>query len=597
MEIESNPVFPIDLSIFKDQIRQSFLSILNKLPKVEKTLVLEKSFVSKLNYLTSRENLKELQIRKDLIMLNSSSFRSDSPIIIYIITPNEENVKIIEKHIETNMKDFESKNSGELNDKEKDSDKYHIIFIPKISGECYHFINNSKYKKYFNTHILNIDIYQLDNEILSLENHNAFRDIYLENNLNSISQLSRAIIKYETVFGKIKHKYSKGFFSKKLIEMLNREEEESNNLNNLNTENETLACFIFDRNIDMITPMCTNWVYEGVLDEFIGIDFDTMVVDSKILEKESKTSTVKIDLSSKDKFYSTVKDFNLGKIRSIFPERMAELNKENNEKLTKEKKTEKNLLNNHINILEYINKKQLKPIYKYYYNYEKSLLKGESSNKLFDFIDDEMSKKADKYNLLRILCLECAIHSGIKNKFLEQIKKDFLNIYGYEYLFLLRNLEKVGMLKVLDSQNFYTDANKKLQLIFGNVNLNEPNDTSYAYIGYSPIIIRLIEKGIAPGGWGNIKDVLKKIPGDSNFPTDESDIFSNNMDKQFILVVFIGGITYGELAGIRLLNKKNRNKKFIVITTGIINSKKIFNIIYNYKITKIFNNLILLFKN
>jgi hypothetical protein len=576
MEIESNPVFPIDLSIFKDQIRQSFLSILNKLPKVEKTLVLEKSFVSKLNYLTSRENLKELQIRKDLIMLNSSSFRSDSPIIIYIITPNEENVKIIEKHIETNMKDFESKNSGELNDKEKDSDKYHIIFIPKISGECYHFINNSKYKKYFNTHILNIDIYQIDNEILSLENHNAFRDIYLENNLNSISQLSRAIIKYETVFGKIKHKYSKGFFSKKLIEMLNREEEESNNLNNLNTENETLACFIFDRNIDMITPMCTNWVYEGVLDEFIGIDFDTMVVDSKILEKESKTSTVKIDLSSKDKFYSTVKDFNLGKIRSIFPERMAELNKENNEKLTKEKKTEKNLLNNHINILEYINKKQLKPIYKYYYNYEKSLLKGESSNKLFDFIDDEMSKKADKYNLLRILCLECAIHSGIKNKFLEQIKKDFLNIYGYEYLFLLRNLEKVGMLKVLDSQNFYTDANKKLQLIFGNVNLNEPNDTSYAYIGYSPIIIRLIEKGIAPGGWGNIKDVLKKIPGDSNFPTDESDIFSNNMDKQFILVVFIGGITYGELAGIRLLNKKNRNKKFIVITTGIINSKKIF---------------------
>ena len=576
MEIESNPVFPIDLSIFKDQIRQSFLSILNKLPKVEKTLVLEKSFISKLNYLTSRENLKELQIRKDLIMLNSSSFRSDSPIIIYIITPNEENVKIIEKHIETNMKDFESKNSGELNDKEKDSDKYHIIFIPKISGECYHFINNSKYKKYFNTHILNIDIYQLDNEILSLENHNAFRDIYLENNLNSISQLSRAIIKYETVFGKIKHKYSKGFFSKKLIEMLNREEEESNNLNNLNTENETLACFIFDRNIDMITPMCTNWVYEGVLDEFIGIDFDTMVVDSKILEKESKTSSVKIDLSSKDKFYSTVKDFNLGKIRSIFPERMAELNKENIEKLTKEKKTEKNLLNNHINILEYINKKQLKPIYKYYYNYEKSLLKGESSNKLFDFIDDEMSKKADKYNLLRILCLECAIHSGIKNKFLEQIKKDFLNIYGYEYLFLLRNLEKVGMLKVLDSQNFYTDANKKLQLIFGNVNLNEPNDTSYAYIGYSPIIIRLIEKGIAPGGWGNIKDVLKKIPGDSNFPTDESDIFSNNMDKQFILVVFIGGITYGELAGIRLLNKKNRNKKFIVITTGIINSKKIF---------------------
>ena len=198
MENEENPIFPIDLSIFKDQIRQSFLSILDLLPKVEKTLVLEKACVSKLNYLTSREYLKEYQIRGEFIILNTSSFISDSPIIIYIITPNLENVKIIEKHIETNMKDFETKNSGEINDKEKESDKYHIIFIPKISGECYNFINNSKYKKYFNTHILNIDIYQIDNEVLSLENNNAFRDIYLENNLNSLSQLSRTIIKYET---------------------------------------------------------------------------------------------------------------------------------------------------------------------------------------------------------------------------------------------------------------------------------------------------------------------------------------------------------------------------------------------------------------
>lgn len=575
MDSEENPIYPIDLSIFKDQIRESLLSILNSLPKVEKTLVLEKSCVSKLNYLTSRENLKELQVRKDLIFLNSTSFISDSPIILYLITPTLENIKIIEKHIETNMKNFESKTSGEINEKEKDVDKYHIIFIPRISGECYNFINNSKYKNYFNTHILNIDIYQLDKEILSLENDKAFRDIYLENNLNSISALSRAIIKYQTVFGKIKYYYSKGFFSKKLVEMLKREEELNNKNNNLNTENETLACFIFDRNVDMITPMCLNWVYEGVLDDFFGIDFNVLNIDAKILEKESKTNMIKIDLSSKDKYYTSVKDFNLGKIRNIFPEKMAELNKDNNEKITKEKKIIKNSLNNHINLLEYINKIHMKPIYKFYYFFEKSLLKGENNYKFFDFIDDEISKKADKYNLLRIFCLYMGIHSGIKNKLLEQFKKDFLNTYGYQDLFLLKNLEKIGVLKQSDGQNYYSEANKKLQLIFGKVDLNEPNDISYSYIGYAPIILRLIEKGISPGGWGGIKDVLKKIPGDSNFPTDESDILSNNIDKQFILVVFIGGITYGELAGIRLMNKKNRNKKFIVITTGIINSKKI----------------------
>ena len=577
MDNEENPIFPVDLSIFKDQIRQSLLSILDTLPKVEKSLILEKSCISKLNYLTSLESLEERQVRKDITILKSASFISDSPIIIYIITPNLENLKIIEKHIETNMKNFSSNN---ISDPDNDSDlkKFHIIFIPKISGECHNFINNSKYKKYFNSHILNIDIYQIDKEILSLENNNAFRDIYLDNNLNNLSALARSIIKYETVFGKIKYKYSKGLYSKRLIEILNREEEKLNNAGNaLNNEDETLACFIFDRNIDMITPMCTNWIYEGVLDDFIGIDFNTMMsVDSKILDKDKKNNIIKIDLSSKDKFYTNIKDFNLGKIRNVFPEKMAELNKENKEKLTKEKKIEKNFLNNHINILEYITKKQVTPIFKFYYNFEKILLKGESNNKIFDFIDDEMSKKADEYNLLRILCLECAIRSGIKNKILEQIKKDFLNIYGYDKLFLLKNLEKVGLLKVPDNQNFYNEANKKLQLIFGNVDLNEPNDTSYAYIGYTSILIRLLERGIQRGGWNGIREVLKKIPGDSNFPTDESDIFGNKMEKQFILVVFIGGMTYGELASIRLMNKKNRNKKFIVITTGIINSKKIF---------------------
>ena len=581
MENEDNPVNPIDLSIFKDQIRQSLLNILDTLPKVEKTLVLEKSCVSKLNYLTSLESLKERQIRKEITILNSSPFVSDCPIIIYITTPKLDNVKIIEKHIESNTKEFGTKDSNETQDKES-LNRYHVIFIPKISGECYTFIDDSKYKAYFNTHILNIDIYQLDYDLLSLENNSSFRDIYVDKNLNSLSSLSRAIIKYETVFGRIKYKYSKGFYAKKLIEILNREEEASNN--NLNNDNETLACFIFDRNVDMITPLCTNCVYEGLLDDYLGINFNVVNVPTKILKKESKSETLKLDLSSAEKFYTSIKDFNFKKIKTYLPGRLAELNKENSEK---EKNPEKNSLTNHINISDYISCKQKLPIFKYYQNFEKSLLKGELPNKLHDFFEDEMGKKANEYNLLKMICLESIIHSGIKYKIYEQIKKDFLNVYGYQEIFLWHNLEKVEMLKPQDSNNFYSDANKKLQLIFENVDTNEPNDISYTYNGYAPIIVKLIEKSISQGGWNVIKDLLKKIPGETNFPSDETDIYSTSVDKQFILLVFIGGITYGELAAIRLLNKKNRNKKFIVLTTGMINTKKIFDSLKNgeYSVT------------
>ena len=70
---------------------------------------------------------------------------------------------------------------------------------------------------------------------------------------------------------------------------------------------------------------------------------------------------------------------------------------------------------------------------------------------------------------------------------------------------------------------------------------------------------------------------MKKIPGETDFPADENEMISDNHEKKFFLVVFIGGITYGELGAIRYLNKTNKNKKIIVLTTSIINTKKIFN--------------------
>ena len=108
------------------------------------------------------------------------------------------------------------------------------------------------------------------------------------------------------------------------------------------------------------------------------------------------------------------------------------------------------------------------------------------------------------------------------------------------------------------------------------MDLNEPNDISYSYSGYAPISVRLIEKAITKG-WKSIDDVLYKLPGEYEYPKDESEVLKESKDLKYFLLIFIGGITYGELSAIRYLNKKLKNKKFIILTTGMINYKKIFN--------------------
>ncbi len=110
-------------------------------------------------------------------------------------------------------------------------------------------------------------------------------------------------------------------------------------------------------------------------------------------------------------------------------------------------------------------------------------------------------------------------------------------------------------------------------MIKEDVNIMEPDDTSYVFGGFSPITIRLIECAVKKG-WNSIKEVIRKLPGDFDFPVYEKEVTNPRNKKNFILLVFIGGITYAEISAIRFLNNNMKEYKFIILTTHIINGKK-----------------------
>ena len=596
---EENPVDPIDLSIFRENIENNLLRILESLPKFKKTIILDISSISKLNFITTLEKLKSANVQKEII-LKSGRIMVETPILVYLIPPKKECLQIIEKHIEANNKNLTQGVDNNIEegkiDESKANKEYHIIFFPKITNECQSLINDSLYRAYFNVYNLNMDIYPLDYEIMSLQDDNSFHQLYVTNNYNSLFLLNRAIIKYETVFGKIKYKYYKGDLAKKLNKMLCEEE---NNVN-LEEEPKTLACIMMDRTIDMITPIITNHVYEALLDDNFGIDFNIIKVSPKLLEKDVKAESIKLDLSKNDKFYTKIKDYSFNQIRSYLPARLQEHNKiiDETKKKTRDLskiqadlenvskiKEERASLTNHINLADFISKKERLPITRFYYMYEQGLLFGDLPDKIQEFIFDEIRKKSDEYDILKIICLYSIVQGGFKSKIYDQLRKEFFLVYGFQELFMWRNLEKLRVLKAADNQNFYSSLNKKLNLMNDEeFDTKEQKDASYVYNGFCPIIIRLLEK-LVEKGWGSIKDILKELPGEMEIPNEETEIISQKTEKQFILLVFIGGITYGELAGIRYLNKKIRNKKFIILTTNIINTKKMFDALKQGKYT------------
>ena len=76
--------------------------------------------------------------------------------------------------------------------------------------------------------------------------------------------------------------------------------------------------------------------------------------------------------------------------------------------------------------------------------------------------------------------------------------------------------------------------------------------------------------------------MLKAVPGDRFTAEKEKEILSNrealsereDKRKKIVLVYYIGGITFAEIAAIRFLSRQLRDKLLVIATTQIISGNK-----------------------
>ena len=480
-----------------------------------------------------------------------------------------------------------------------------IIFIPGESYNIIEYMISNDLLNRFNIYSLYINILPLDNDLLSLEKDNCFKEIYIDKNLTSISELASAFVKIESCFGKVKYKYIKGDNSKIFDTLVNEKEKE----NDLKVTDEILGMIVLDRSVDFLTTLTTNYTYEGLIDEFFGINLGCIKIKESFVKdikgkNPDQENTVTYSLSSfKNKFYSKigcmhyldVNDY-LIKVEDYFRE-IANKNNRSLEELshqTKELKlfmTEiKEPLASNKKIFTYIvnnitNKENL-----LFNKMEQLLLSGEFPPNLHLFYDDYICNKLDLNKILRLMAIESLTQGGVQDY--NNIKRDILNIYGYQNIFLFRDLEELGWLRGKTYiknliEMSYSQLFEKLELVNASPNEKKVENCSYILSGFCPISLRLIEKAVE-GKWNKIQDIIKKMPGECSFPIDETEISKPTKEVNTIFVVFVGGVTYSEIEGIRFLNRKfkeaydkNKNKKatrtqLIIVTTGILSTKKIF---------------------
>lgn len=389
---------------------------------------------------------------------------------------------------------------------------------------------------------------------------------------------------------------------------------------------------VIERDVDPITPLLTQLSYVGIIDDFFKFDHSLSSLESK---KDIKLNYVNDDIWQEIKYcnFGTIgptlnkmaKELQskydsrhtaetVGEIKS-FVESLSTL-QEN-----------QRLLKMHIllssDVLEEV---EINPELQFsrILELEQDILSDyvHSSELCLRLMDLIYENEVPRDKIVKLVSLIALCKRGIKDSDFESLKADLIDRFGIDTLFILHRLQKMKYLSNKSNGNTlllkkeYRSIAKWLETLPMDENENSnaeneassPTSLSFAFCGVVPITIRVLqllyERTILSKNYSSqqpfilsrepspvaTKELFEKMYGDKMVvqeitlvpkPSKKFRLKSdtNNSNKKIhrhpdiSLIIFIGGITLGEVAIVKHLQESLRlkgiYKRFIIIADGI----------------------------
>lgn len=360
---------------------------------------------------------------------------------------------------------------------------------------------------------------------------------------------------------------------------------------------------MFDREADFVTPLLSQLTYEGALDEHYGIRAGVVEFPKDVIGTDHPS---KVPLNSRDTVFDNIRNRHFAGVASHLVRKARELQdrKQSTSSMTPSQMKEfvtndlrtiqaiQKSLSLHISACEGITKNMRKD-FDVQLTTEHGLVTGAtSSSEAKSYIEDCVARQVPSKITLRLLCLYSITQNGLNKRDYESLSNQILKSHGYQHMLTLFKLKRMGLLVVEDTgeesakedkqkqvirqmvlsignkkSNSWCVLSKKLKLIPDaeeSIDLHNPTHTSYVFNGaYTPLIPHLISECLSKGA-GSIVDAVKLIPGasDISVPADGATI----PIPKVAVVLILGGITFAEIAALRLLSVSLSTKMIIAST-------------------------------
>uniref|UniRef100_A0A3B1JAS9 VPS33B late endosome and lysosome associated n=1 Tax=Astyanax mexicanus TaxID=7994 RepID=A0A3B1JAS9_ASTMX len=539
-----------DFSLLKRLARDQLIYLLEQLPG-RKDLFIDADLMSPLDRIANVTTLKQHEVDK-LYKVELKPIVSTADQLCFLIRPRIQTVKWISVNLD--------KAAGRLR-------RYKIIFTPQKLPEF-------------------------------------FRENFLEGDQRWVGAAGGALRLIHSLYGPFSKVYGIGQCAKMVYESWREQVEDGEQKTQ---QPEIGNVFLIDRDVDFITPLCSQVVYEGLVDDIFRIKCGSVEFGPEVT---SSDKSIKVMLNSQDKVFNEIRNEHFSNVFGFLSQKARNLQTAYDKRRgmdiqqmkafvseeLKGLKQEHRLLSLHIGASECIMKKKTKQDFQELLKTEHSLLEGFEVRECVSFIEEHINRQISMIDSLRLLCLLSLTENGDNCLFA------LVQSYGIEHLLTFSNLKQMGLLveqqpgetlTVMESKvgklvndktaGKLTDAfsslakksnfralSKRLVLIPKSgeeYDLRVPRDMAYIFSGaYVPLSCKLIEQVLERDGWTGLEEITRMLNGHE---------FAVSADSQrIVLVMFLGGCTYSEISALRFLGRE-RGYKFIVVTTAITNSGRL----------------------
>uniref|UniRef100_A0A0R3RG08 Vacuolar protein sorting-associated protein 33A n=1 Tax=Elaeophora elaphi TaxID=1147741 RepID=A0A0R3RG08_9BILA len=585
-----------DFGLLAQMAQRELIHLLESMPE-KKDLVVEPNLMRPLDKIASMSVLQEHNCAHVQQFQPHSSLTWSKHALrrVYIIRPTLSKVKRIAEHI--------------LAEPDRN---YSVICVPQRLHICEQEFERCGVFGMVDMLELELPLIRIDAHLFSLEHHEFTSATLVDHTFIHLRAVAKSLWQLQTLYGLIPVVYGVGENSvhvNKLMKKLHTELGEPRS----SPDQPIGHLFLFDRSLDFATVFLTGLTYESMVHDTFGISCGKVVFGEEVNKrmKSGNVSPSKITtLDNNDPIFSAIRHMHMTAVFPFLSAKAKSLQasydkgsnleqvKDMKEFVSSELRTLKQqhkLLELHICACEVVLEK-CKGISDRL-TLEHALISGNfDPNEVMTYLEDCMCAQRDQWQILLLACLWSLNQNGIPTKYFTQFRNQYLYAFGHENLAVLHFLGIRGLLierspaapavhnfsrkpRELPSKPTFHFLIRRMALLPDDtesaMDLRNPDQMRYVFSGvYTPILCKVVGD-IINNGW-NMRE-MKKTFGSSVFCDQNSYTLASRPPdsriRKAILVYFIGGVTYSEIAALTLLAQYN-NLRIIIAATNIIHREK-----------------------